>query len=196
MRARGVPSFIQSLEQTQVPRRSPANEDANGDTSTTVDAHNTAAALRARYETQTAHLSPEYHKALTMFAKSPIPHAIRFSTFTWPHKFVPFRHTLVEIVHVWGQIAGDVPCPIDLSEAEIEEHLHEAQSWQNAEDFRVLYEQRIGIRRDGWVPCEEYETAVATNATVLEESLELMETEEEKEDLRQTWQWQPLNIST
>ncbi|KAG8624730.1 hypothetical protein KVT40_007797 [Elsinoe batatas] len=69
------------------------------------------------------------------------------------------RQCLMRVQQNWSSIAGDGPCPISFSEAELEQHYADAEGWNTEAEF---WEGLDGfVMSDGWTNNEDYEEALA-----------------------------------
>ncbi len=85
--------------------------------------------------------------------------------------------------------SGEIPpCPIDFSDAEVEECLR-LEAEQNHLDLQIeKIRDRIGIGSDGWTSNERYEDALEENEHVKAEALDGAEDDVRKEIL-ENWPW-------
>jgi hypothetical protein len=76
----------------------------------------------------------------------------------------------------WEEINKDIPCPINFTQEEIEQHLADGEGWNDVADF---WDSLQGfVHRDGWTSHENYEQALEMFAQLREQGLQNLTGEE------------------
>lgn len=83
-------------------------------------------------------------------------------------------------------LGRSVTCPISFTDAEIEECLRISAAQDNIDEKLEILRGRSGVSKDGWVPFERYDNAVAEN-TVLKEELLAEAMDAERTEVLQVW---------
>jgi len=117
----------------------------------------------------------------------------QFASAPWEGDSVSLKAELIRAVQNWPVLtarkSGEIPpCPIEFSDAEVEEclRLEAEQNHLNVQMEKVR--DRIGIGSDGWTSNERYEDALEENEHVRTEALDGAEDDVRKEIL-ENWPW-------
>ncbi len=130
---------------------------------------------------------------------------VEFAEDTWDGDILPFRQCLIRlerqvlllisflfIIFIqtpyrhWNEIGFGIPCPINFTQEEIQNHMRDGEGWNEQADFWDSLEGFVA--RDGWTSHETYEEAVEMFATLREEGLKQM-TGKEKEEFEMQSRW-------
>lgn len=76
----------------------------------------------------------------------------------------------------WNEINNSIPCPIHLTDAQLEAHAREAEEWNETADFWDSLEGLV--HRDGWTSNENYEQVFELFAQLREQGLANLSGEE------------------
>jgi hypothetical protein len=121
----------------------------------------------------------------------------RYCHRTWKDGAVAFRHELIETARLWDELGFSNPCPYPLpSSGELANHLREYRFFEAAQNLRVDLARLIDADIDGWVPCDKWEEAKASEKQMFSGMLQaVLENEDDdpeepirsEADLREIW---------
>jgi hypothetical protein len=121
----------------------------------------------------------------------------RYCHRTWKDGAVAFRHELIETARLWDELGFSNPCPYPLpSSEELANHLREYRFFEAAQNLRVDLARLIDADKDGWVPCDIWEEAKASEKQMFSGMLQaVLENEDDdpeepirsEADLREIW---------
>ncbi|CZT06814.1 related to FMP29 Found in Mitochondrial Proteome [Rhynchosporium graminicola] len=91
----------------------------------------------------------------------------------------------------WDEMRHDAACPIHFTEEDLQNHMRDAEGFNEQADF---WDRMEGfIARDGWVSNERYEEALDLFANLQEEHLKQL-TGEERSDFEKQSRWAERNV--
>lgn len=86
----------------------------------------------------------------------------------------------------WDEMGFGVPCPIQFSDEDIQNHMRDGEVWNEQADF---WDTIKGfVERDGWTSNETYEIALDMFARIQEDGLKQL-TGEERDDFEKRTRW-------
>lgn len=117
----------------------------------------------------------------------------QFASAPWEGDNISLKAELIRAVQNWPVLAkrksGEIPpCPIEFSDAEVEECLRLEAEQTHLDAQMEKIRERIGIGSDGWTWTERYEDALEENEHVKAEALKGAEDDLKKEIL-ENWPW-------
>lgn len=99
----------------------------------------------------------------------------------WNGDLVAFRTAILDIVSNWGRVAGQQPCPLQYSAAEVKRWTEEYNEWSEASDSLEAFRADLGINEEGWISSESYEESAERNRWLRREITATAESELQKE---------------
>lgn len=108
----------------------------------------------------------------------------------WEGNNATLKAQLINLSMSWSQIAPQSGFPIEYSDAEIKQCLEINAELKYSDAQIQRYRDHFGISTEGWVPAEKYEESKRKIDEMKAYILENSETEEEKRDLDENWQFQ------
>lgn len=117
-----------------------------------------------------------------LFRKKIDHHAVE----PWEGNHIPLKNDLVQLIKTWPRFAksammaatASTECPIFMEEQEVKETVEKFAEQEEMDESSQVLRDVIGCSSDGWVPCEEYEEAVAQVAAMKEQALALVADDE------------------
>jgi len=112
----------------------------------------------------------------------------------WEGETSELKAALIQATKKWEEFTGgDVPCPLEFDAKDLRETavLDEGLS-QASRGFEFL-QSMCGVGEEGWVPTEDYESAVAFLKECKEEALAGAESAKEREEIMAHWPWDDMD---
>jgi len=101
------------------------------------------------------------------------------------------RHYLISIVTNWEILGFDHPCPVSFTPQEITQHQSEEENYKASLSLLVVYERLLGMRSDGWVSSDDYNTSVQRSKELKELYLKELAGEFPIAELERIWPLTP-----
>ncbi|CZT48640.1 related to FMP29 Found in Mitochondrial Proteome [Rhynchosporium secalis] len=143
------------------------------------------------YEIKTKETNPWSTEIIDVPQRAVRKQTIVFAGDSWEGGILPFRQCLIQLERYWDEMRHDAACPIHFTEEDLQNHMRDAEGFNEQADFWDRMEGLIA--RDGWISNERYEEALDLFANLREEQLKQL-TGEERSDFEKQSRWAERNV--
>ncbi|KAF4566301.1 hypothetical protein EYR36_011718 [Pleurotus pulmonarius] len=195
----GIPQRLQnhadSVSQSMMPPSRPENIDEFGEARrASEEYHYRCRLVHYHYVTSTKECNHLHFAAFT----DPL-YALRGRLFLhaggpWEGETSELKVALIEATKEWEKLTGGgVPCPLKFDAKDLHETTVLVEELGKASRGFELLQSMGGVGEEGWVPVEDYESAVAFFKGWKEKALAEAESVEERDEIMAHWPWDDMD---
>ncbi|KAI5120426.1 hypothetical protein M0805_006925 [Coniferiporia weirii] len=114
----------------------------------------------------------------------------------WEGETLELKVALIEATERWETLTGEggaAPCPVVFDAEDVRETMKLNEKQEEADKSFEIWQDKLGLGPEGWVPAQYYEEAMALCKRTKEAALMAAESEEERAEIMTHWLWDDMD---